>query len=95
MNKKLEWLKDFFLKLKLLTNQYSVANNESFFIRIRTLIRIYQGKCLFLREWNGLLLARIKELKLQNDKLKNELEKLANIFFYKNINLCFNFFNQD
>jgi hypothetical protein len=64
MNTKLEFD---LLKLRLLTNQYLDANDEA--------LGIYEQKYLFLKGLNGLLLKRIKELKLENTELKNELER--------------------
>ena len=64
MNTKLEFD---LLKLKFLNNQYLDANNE--------VLGIQEEKYLFLKGLNGLLLKRIKELKLENTELKNELER--------------------
>ena len=64
MNTKLEFD---LLKLTFLNNQYLDANNE--------VLGIQEEKYLFLKGLNGLLLKRIKELKLENTELKNELER--------------------
>jgi hypothetical protein len=55
------------LKLRLMTNQYLDLNDEA--------LGIYEEKYLFLKGLNGLLIKRIKELKLENTELKNELER--------------------
>ena len=64
MNTKLEFD---LLKLTFLNNQYLDANNE--------VLGIQEEKYLFLKGLNGLLLKRIKELKLENTELKNKLER--------------------